>query len=183
MENQAAKTLLREQWKQKRREISNERRVAASIAIYETILPIVEDAARILSYVSFYDELDTSNLNDQFAKSGKLVLPRVAGNELELYEVRDPLTELRKGGWCLMEPDNDLCKAISPSNVAIALVPALAFDAANHRLGFGKGFYDRFLEKHGQRMITIGIGFSEQFSPQLLPSEKHDVSLTRIVLV
>lgn len=180
---QNAKNILRLQWKKKRDAISSERKQEASNKLLSAIQPLIENARNVLSYVSIENELDTTKLNIELAKSGRLVLPKVVGHEMHLFKVHDLENELKKGAFSIMEPDTSLCKATPIFLVDVALVPAIAFDAANHRLGFGKGFYDRFLAEHGQQFITIGIGFEEQLSPNLFPAEKHDISLSRIVLV
>lgn len=177
------KKTLRSELLAKRNAIPAERKQEAALALLEALEPYIQNATNILSYVSIRDELDTSFLNRELAKKKCLILPKIFEQNLELFQVNDIDSELKKGAWSLLEPDVNLCKAISPSKVEIALIPAIAFDAANHRLGYGKGYYDRFLDEHQNEMITIGIGFKEQMHDALLPIEKHDIHLSRIVLV
>lgn len=177
------KSLLRSHWLQVRQAIPEERRLEASRALINVLKDILSGNKLILSYASFKDELDTTFINEKLAKENRLVLPRIDGFNLSLFQVENLDTQLEKRLQYFREPDPSLCKAIPTSEIKLALVPGIAFDAANHRLGYGKGYYDRFLEKHGNGMTTIGIGFLEQFSETLFPVEEHDIHLSRIILV
>lgn len=178
-----SKNELRSIWQARRKSLSPERRQEAALALIDALEPYIQNATHILSYVSFNDELDTSFLNRELAKSKRLILPKVVETRLELYEVNDIESQLKIGAFSILEPDANLCKPRPAAIIEIALIPAIAFDAANHRLGYGKGFYDRFLDEHKNEMTTIGVGFKEQLSDSLIPVENHDIHLSRIVLV
>lgn len=180
---QNQKNILRVQWKNRRDAISSERRKTASTALMSIMLPLLAHANNVLSYMSIQSELDTTQLNTELAKTNRLILPKVEENEIKLFKIHDLENDLKKGAFSIQEPDSSLCKAIPTFLVDVALIPAIAFDAAKHRLGYGKGIYDRFLAEHGKQFDTIGIGFEEQLSNELFPIEKHDICLTRIVLV
>lgn len=180
---QNAKNNLRLQWKKKRDAISPERQAEASAELVKILWPQIQNARHVLSYMSLPNELDTTPLNQKLIESGKLVLPKITEKGMELFQVENLEKDLKKGAFSVLEPDNQLCKAIPAFLVDVALIPAIAFDSANHRLGYGKGHFDRFLAEHGKQFQTIGIGFKEQFSDKFFPVEKHDISLSRIVLV
>ncbi len=75
----------------------------------------------------------------------------------------------------MLEPNPLICERISQQNIDLILVPGLAFDKKNHRLGCGKGFYDRYLCTIPS-ICTWGIGFKEQLVAHL-PLFQHDISL------
>ncbi len=136
---------------------------------------------RILSFVSTQEELDLTPLNEWLCSEKKLYLPKIHENHLLVFQVKDLKTELLfHSRFPIQEPNDKLCKEVSLSAIDCILVPAIAFDAKRYRLGFGKGFYDRLLEK--SHAHSIGIGFKEQMSPSLLPIEPHDQKLSELAL-
>ncbi len=177
------KNELRKQWLAKRKAVTPERRKQASLAIFNAVQDILAEPAPTLSYAPFNCELDVTQVNKVLAQKKRLVLSRIENDELTLFLVEDLDKQLVKGRFGVKEPDPTLCKAISPLKIGTALVPSIAFDAANHRLGYGKGFYDRFLWSYKHSIKTVGVNFSEQFSETPFPIESHDISLDRIILV
>ena len=109
----------------------------------------------ILSFSPFGSEIDLSPLNQILAAENRLYL--VPYRIESLIEV--PLTKID----CI-------------------LVPGLGFDRENYRIGYGKGYYDRFLAGVGS-IPTIGVGFREQFCEELLPRDPWDVPVTELILV
>jgi 5-formyltetrahydrofolate cyclo-ligase len=95
--------------------------------------------------------------------------------------VDDLATQLERNNWGIEEPIPTLCTRIDPADIQMALIPAIAFDQAGHRLGYGKGYYDRLLPQ--LHCPCYGIGFTEQLVPDSLPVEPHDVALTGLILV
>ena len=90
------------------------------------------------------------------------------------FHLWNPEMELKQRKYRTFEPPID-AEEVSPD---ILLVPLLAFDRKGHRLGYGKGFYDRYLEKH--TALTIGIAFQEQ-EVQQIPRQFHDHALNMIL--
>lgn len=134
----------------------------------------------VLSYASFQHELDTGAINAWLAAQGRLVLPKVQGEHLALYQVSDPCNQLERGVFEISEPLPSLCRAVAPEEISFTLVPGLAFDADHQRLGYGGGYYDRFLAKRTGR--ACGMGFREQLVVQNLPVLASDVPLDAVTL-
>ncbi|MFZ0564759.1 MAG: 5-formyltetrahydrofolate cyclo-ligase [Chlamydiales bacterium] len=134
----------------------------------------------ILSFASFRDEIDTRRLNHYLARTNRLLLPKIDGEELKIFRVNHLEEQLKPNKWGLYEPSSTLCEEINYSRIQTVLVPALGFDTKNHRLGYGKGYYDRFLAQI-TFCPTIGIGFKEQLVDSL-PVEETDVALTAVAL-
>jgi len=132
----------------------------------------------ILAYWPLPDEVDIRPLIDQLVAQGvTVVLPKVTGDEtmeLRRYASR---ADLEEGAFHIMEPVGDAFEAYD--QIGFALVPGMAFDAACHRLGRGKGYYDRFLSAH-PNIYKIGVCFPFQRVAEV-PSEAHDVIMDEVI--
>lgn len=135
----------------------------------------------VLSYNSFKHEFNTKSLNRWLGSQKKLILPRVENTALHLYSVTDMSRQLRLNGWGIGEPDPLVCQKIEIQKVGCVLVPGLAFDKRSHRLGYGKGFYDKFLFSLPTEIPVYGLGFKEQLVDQL-PTEDHDIRSSGLFL-
>jgi 5-formyltetrahydrofolate cyclo-ligase len=136
----------------------------------------------VLSYASFGSEFNTWKINQLIVEQNKLVLPRIQGDSLRLFHVRDLKAELKQNSWGVFEPDPQICKEIAPSEISLALIPGLAFDKAHQRLGYGKGYYDRLLPQFLKTTSIDGLGFLEQFVTAFLPKTPLDKPLQKVRL-
>jgi 5-formyltetrahydrofolate cyclo-ligase len=133
--------------------------------------------------MAFDHEVLTDGLMQEAMASGKrLVLPTVLGDqqEMALYGIDDLRCDVAPGYRGILEPRPRQTHAVAPESLDLALIPGVAFDVRGGRLGFGLGFYDRFLKRLPRDLPTIGLAFDFQVIPQL-PIEAHDVLLTAIV--
>ncbi|MCB1111619.1 MAG: 5-formyltetrahydrofolate cyclo-ligase [Chlamydiales bacterium] len=172
------KTAVREQYKLMRGAIASDRRRDAAQQALEAVVALAAEHTLVMSYVSIGDELCTRAINHFLAEEGKLVLPRVEKERIIPCCVQDVSTQLCEGAFGIPEPIAR-CAIASPT---LVLVPGLAFDAANHRVGYGKGCYDRFLSFLSADVLCYGIGYREQLSSALLPIETTDRQLDSIFL-
>ncbi|MCB1180728.1 MAG: 5-formyltetrahydrofolate cyclo-ligase [Chlamydiia bacterium] len=136
--------------------------------------------ALILSFASFGDEIETSLINQFLAINGCLLLPKIEGIQLIIYHVNNPTTDLLTNQFGIKEPNPKLCQKVFPSQIRKVLVPALGFDRQKNRIGYGKGFYDRFLCLN-PKIKTYGVGFREQMIEKL-PTAAHDIPLDSLLL-
>lgn len=178
---QERKNEIRQELKEKRGLISLERRQQAQNECLDAISAIANSHRLVLSYSSIGDELSTKGLNHFLEEEGKLVLPRVVNGEIRAYHVKDSSKELEVSSFGILEPLLT-CQEVDLKKVCLVLVPGLGFDSNKHRIGYGKGHYDRFLSSMHDEAITIGIGFREQYFPGSLPVEETDASLTAVLL-
>ena len=143
-----------------------------------SIPPAVQSARTVLLYSALPDEVPTQQLIDQLVAQGKTVLlPRVVSDtdmELRRYTGRH---DLQAGAFGIMEPTGALFTDYAAIDVAI--VPGMAFDAAGHRLGRGKGYYDRFLSRIPQ-VYKIGLCFSWQIVGEV-PCDAHDIVMDQVL--
>ncbi|WP_100934388.1 5-formyltetrahydrofolate cyclo-ligase [Candidatus Chlamydia corallus] len=170
------KSALRKVFISIRNGLSEERKQEASSAVASFVYSFPKDSV-VLSFVSFNCEIDMREANSVLIQEFTLALPKINENSLcpvlipsikDLYSVSGPKDILANQ------------KPISSDKITHVLVPGLAFDPQGYRLGYGQGFYDRWLAQH-PRMLTIGIGYFEQ-KINRLPQESHDVPLSQIYL-
>jgi 5-formyltetrahydrofolate cyclo-ligase len=177
------KPLLRKIWRRNRLNISAKRRTESIQSAKKIFDKLLLNHIFVLSYASFADEFDTSLINKYLCEKGKLILPKVEENKLNIFYIKDIDFQTKKTIWGIVEPIPHLCKKANSEHLSLALVPGLAFDLLGHRLGYGKGFYDRFLPTIAEKTKIIGLGFKEQLMKnQFIPVSAHDFPLHEIML-
>jgi 5-formyltetrahydrofolate cyclo-ligase len=133
--------------------------------------------------VGLFAPLDTEpNVDLLWAVLGKKAVcyPRVCGEDLVFLRVARREALLQSALWNLMEPPHKDEHIVQPEKIDLLIVPGIAFTATGHRMGRGKGFYDRYLASPGFRAVKFGVCFSEQLAPHL-PVEEHDLPMTRVI--
>ena len=145
-------------------------------------LPAVQKAASILFYASMPGEVDTWAMIEKACLSGKRVsLPIVEHNQRKIIPTLiTSMEEIRKGTYGINEPHYHPDRILDPKDLDAVIVPGLAFDRNNNRLGRGAGYYDRFLSLLPQTVTTVGLAFDFQLT-ESLPTEAHDVRLHHII--
>lgn len=180
------KQIIRKELRAIRKNIPHERRLNAQEALLATLYPRLAAFRSILSFHSLPCEIDMSVLNQTLSTEMRLLLPKVEGVQLDCFHVTHVSNQLKYGAWNCFEPISEACELASLERIDCVLVPALGFDAAHMRIGYGKGFYDRFIAHakiHAFKMHFIGVGFQEQLCARALPIEAHDQSLDELILV
>lgn len=134
----------------------------------------------ILLYSALPDEVPTQVLMDELVAQGKtVVLPRVVSDtDMELRRYTG-LQDLQAGAYGILEPTGELFADYDA--IDVALIPGMAFDAEGHRLGRGKGYYDRFLACV-PHLYKIGLCFSWQIVDDV-PSDEHDVVMDEVIRI
>lgn len=167
--------------------LRQEQSLAASLLAEREVLgPLRHERNRPLTvfiYASFRDEPDTSELmNNCWRQGDRVLVPKVIGaGRFELHELKEA-GELLPGAWGIPEPAEHT--GIWPENrwseIDLVVVPGLAYDRAGGRIGFGGGFYDRFMdalqrsEGGGAGAIIGALAFQEQILTDCIPMEPHD---------
>ncbi len=164
---------------------SSEARRERSLRIQKKLFLLArfKKAQCICFYVSLPSEVDTTGMIDEALKQGKRVLVPLANlenKELSLYEIKSRTRDLKKGAQGVMEPRVDKTRLVRLEEAECLVVPGAAFDKKNHRLGRGKGYYDRFLKKFGPKVLKIGLAFSFQVVSRV-PTEDHDASVDKVL--
>lgn len=140
----------------------------------------------ILCYADYGSEISTRELIRKALSSGKEVfLPRVEGENMTFYRIRD-LSELVQGYKDIMEPRGDTESYSASEEQAgktLLLMPGVAFDRYRNRIGYGKGFYDRFLAHNPELQgRSIAVGFQCQMLEKL-PAEETDIRPCQVICV
>ncbi len=105
------------------------------------------------------NEVDTRPIVDRIRTEFPLIriaVPRVKGDDLESL-VYDESTQLRLSNWNVPEPTDD--RFVDPKELDLVVIPLLAFDRRGYRVGYGKGFYDRFLKTCRSDCLKVGVSF------------------------
>ena len=130
-------------------------------------------AGKVGTYFAFGSEVRTDMIVSEARKLGKLVaLPRVEGDSISFYELSNGM-HLVKGRFGIMEP----LPQVRVKNMDLLVVPGIAFDKRGYRLGYGKGYYDKFLSKNP--VTPVGLAYSLQIFEKL-PHGKHDRRMAAI---
>ncbi len=173
---------LRERYKQQRRDMSPDEKAAKdhAVALAVSRLWQYKKNDTLLCYVSTDIEVDTRQIITRALADGKRVaVPRcVPGTRLMEFYYIDSLDELSPGTFGVYEPSPDPAKLFTAKEQGLCLVPALSYDLEGYRLGYGKGYYDRYLAGFGGALV--GICYSDCVSRHL-PHGRYDRCVETLV--
>ena len=142
---------------------------------YET--PQYKAASTIYGYLPYNQEVRTVPMLQRALVDGKTVaVPKVIDDRM-IFVVMDDLSKVEKGYAGIPEPIDNGPEANDPS--ALVLMPGLAFDPQGHRIGYGGGFYDRFLEKEPNHP-TVALCYAFQVFPEL-QTQEHDIPVDLVL--
>ena len=164
-----------------RNEISETERAELNKRLFEKTaeLRIFKEAETLLCYYPVRGEPDILPLARYALELGKKVaFPISHVSDIRLsFHVISNLSELTRGTYNIPEP-SEAATEITDFSESLCIVPALAFDKEGHRLGYGAGYYDRFLSSFNG--VSIGLAYS-QFYVDKIPFDKHDASVNIII--
>ena len=172
---------LRQRIRTQKRRLSATELAVMSEDICSKVLALAswQEAGTLLLYYPLPDEVDVRLLiKDAFESGKKVLLPVVKGDELELH-LYEGEASLKEGAFGIMEPTGPLFAPIHYDEIELAIIPGMAFDSAGHRLGRGKGYYDRLLPNLRDAKL-IGVCFPFQFLEEV-PAEAHDISVCKVI--
>lgn len=169
------KKQLRKAMLQKRKELSDSETTVKNSVITEKLLNLekVQSADLVLPFVSAKGEVGTREFIARCFDVGKTVaVPRcIDGSNMEFCVIHT-FDDLEKGMYGIDEP-KEYCEVIRAEDAenSVLIVPALCFDANGYRLGYGKGYYDRFISRY--KGYTVGVCYSE-FITDDIPVDGYD---------
>ncbi len=171
------KNILRKKYKALRSAMLPEEKKISDEHIFRKIisLPEYRSCSLVLTYVSTAEEADTLCLIRQAFDDGKTVaVPRSIdkNGNMTFHEIHS-FDDLKRGYFGISEPDPEKCSEMRSFDGEICIVPALSYDRQGYRLGYGKGFYDRFFAAH-EDILKVGICYSG-FMEISLPHGKFDI--------
>lgn len=170
------KAQLREMSLKKRSVITN--RPFKDLQIFSKFihLPEFESAKNLLIYINIGEEAETRRLIDFAINRSKTVyIPYTEEQKIGIFKGWEKLSEVELNEKKFLQPNEE-----SPDIVIdCAIIPIVGFDKKLNRLGYGKGWYDRFLKKN-KNCFKIGIAYDEQLISKI-PTERHDVPMNMII--
>ncbi|MCY7072594.1 5-formyltetrahydrofolate cyclo-ligase [Streptococcus oralis] len=173
------KAELRKKILQEMKTLSQEQKQAMDRDLTERFLqhPFYQEAKVIATYLSFPHEFQTQELIERVLKDGKKVLiPKTYPKGRMEFVVYHP-QQLAKTSFGLLEPQGDL-EVVEPSQIDLIHVPGLAFTTEGYRIGYGGGYYDRYLEHFaGHTMSTIYPCQVQEFN-----LEDHDIPVQEVLI-
>ena len=138
---------------------------------------VYRDADTVYFYLPYNQEVRTVPMVEQALRDGKKVaVPKVYGDDMKFLYIED-LSRIGKGYCGIPEPLDDGPVAEDPT--ALVLMPGLAFDPQGHRIGYGGGFYDKFLAREPQHP-TVALCYDFQMLPRL-ETEEFDIPVDRVL--
>lgn len=163
------KKLLRKELIEQRRAMDSVKKLKADVDIFEQLKPFVDNAGTVFTYASTEIEVDTRQLIDYcLEKNIPVALPVSGDKEILFYYISDT-DELSLGRFGIDEPP--LSRPAAYDSTTLCVVPALCADGNGLRLGYGRGYYDRFLSKfNGDSVIICYNSFKRD-----VPIEPHDI--------
>lgn len=164
---------IRKQVLDERRALDEESAILASQVICRKVmgLPAYDEAENICLYVPVNNEVDVMLLADEAESAGKKVwLPKVNGEDMDFraYEGEDRLEE---GAYHIPEPVSD--EMLEDFANALVIMPGAVFTPERDRIGYGGGYYDRFLEG-AEGCTTVAVCYDFQIADEI-PVEEHDI--------
>jgi len=145
-------------------------------------LPEFAGARSVFAYVSFRSEVETRDLIAHCLHKGVVVsvpLTLPAEHRLRPYAITDPSRDLAPGYCGIPEPLQTL-PLVDPASIEMVVVPGSVFDARGGRLGYGGGYYDRFLQGAAPQALRIGLAFDLQVVTAV-PLKSHDQQLDYLI--
>lgn len=147
--------------------------------------PEFKKSCTILFYASFDGEVETFSMMEQARKIGKgIALPIIIKEQKKLIPsyVQDLEENLDIGPYGIRHPKRESFDPLDLREIDLVIVPGIAFDRDNNRLGRGAGYYDRFLRDIPSDVPTFGLAFDFQMVDHLPRRKEHDVPVTGVIV-
>ncbi len=154
------KAVIRKEMIQKRQEYPLSLRLLTEEQIRENVLMAVGNATRIAIYCSTRGEVDTYGLMEHWFWDEQIMIyaPRIKGDTMDFFRITS-FKDLTIGAYGILEPTTQ--EKADPEELEVIIVPIVAFDKYKHRIGYGKGYYDRYLTLTPAKKIGIAFSFQE----------------------
>ena len=173
------KTALRRAIREKKRAMTQEEILSKSHCLCQKFLQCdaYKKAKTVYGYLPYNQEVLTWELLQKAIEDGKRVaVPKVCGNDMKFIYIKD-FTQINTGYCGIPEPIAD--EPVADDKTALVLMPGLAFDREGHRIGYGGGFYDRFLTTEPNHP-TVALCYDFQLLDSL-PTEEFDIPVDTVI--
>lgn len=170
------KKLLRKKFSEIRKNIPD--KSEKDILIRKNFLEILGNTDTVLLYASFGSEIDTFSIAEELAGKYITAFPVSYKGGIMTFHNISSISDLHKGMYGIREPDNSMPQTVITDRT-VCVLPGLAFTPDGARLGYGGGYYDRFLQKYPQ-IHKIALSYEELITENL-PVMSHDIRADYIV--
>lgn len=176
---------LRKELLAKRSQLSREDVAFKSSSISKQLIsnPIYEKANHVMVYLSFRNEVETASIiKDLFDNNKKVYIPLTVPDTREMIvsELLDLEKDLEIGNFGVLEPKKDAVRPVPIDTLDLVLVPGVGFDKRGYRVGYGGGYYDRFLPKLSQAVPTVALAFDVQMIEKA-PTDQYDFPVQYVI--
>ena len=141
--------------------------------------PVYLNAELILAYIDTNGEVQTKKLiEDAWNQGKKVAVPKVQGDIMHFYLI-ESYDQLVPGDFGIQEPKEDCWKIEELTDNTLVIMPGVAFDRAGNRIGYGKGYYDKYFGQYPD-IYKIAIAFEMQII-ESIPADEYDVSADEVI--
>ena len=158
-----------------------------SLLIFDLFVDLfaLQSSKCIFVYVDYRSEVQTTNIIDFFVKQGGIVcVPAIVPQSTKMVavQIKRPTVDLAPGFKGISEPLPELRRhcTVDAGQIDIAVIPGLAFDRTGGRIGYGGGYYDRFLHDDAPQALRVGLAYKLQMLPTVA-MEKHDIFMDYVI--
>ncbi len=181
-----SKASIRKKMLNDRKKMSSEKVDSMSSDIINKLkkIPIFKESKIVMIYLSFENEVDSTDLIKYCLDNGKrVVLPYCLKDGMkiiptEIYDLENDLYESKMG---YKQPKSDSLNPVHTDEIDLIILPGIAFDRKGYRVGFGAGYYDRFLGKLNFSIPTIGVAYDFQIIESFISMEKYDIPVDYVI--
>ncbi|WP_426350889.1 5-formyltetrahydrofolate cyclo-ligase [Alloiococcus sp. CFN-8] len=144
-------------------------------------LKAYKEATVIFTFISFGSEVDTLRLIDNALREGKAVAVPWINKEKKLMEAKviRNLEDMHPGHYGILEPSPD-AETLKPQEIDLIITPGVAFDSLGGRIGYGGGYYDKFLAEVKNNVPKVALSYELQ-KVEKLPLEPFDMKVTALI--
>ncbi len=175
------KNQLRKQYKQIRQQLTDAQVAANSNAITQTLFdtPFWQESTTVMLYLSFQNEVITDAIYQRGWSEGKTMLVPICSpqNGIMTMSQLTSLEPLELNRYGIRELPAHLQAIVPPQQIDLCLIPGIAFDPYGNRLGFGSGYYDRYLAQIPANVPRIALLHSCQIYNGILPTDQYDLPM------
>lgn len=181
MEPNMLKNQLRKQYKQIRAQLSQKEVLEHSAKIAEQLFQTAfwQNSHTVMLYLSFQNEVHTDAIYQRGWEEGKTMLLPICApeNGIMTMSVLSTLDQLVCNRYGIRELPDNLQTIVAPEQIDLCLIPGIAFDHHGNRLGFGSGYYDRYLAKVNPDVPRIALAHACQIYSGQLPTDAYDLPI------
>lgn len=147
-------------------------------------MPIYKSSKSIMLYLSFENEIDSSEIIEDCLREGKrVIVPFCDSSDMSITptEIKDMNTDLHISKMGYIQPKRDSLNPVDIADIDLIILPGVAFDRKGYRVGLGAGYYDRFLGRVNFEIPTVGLAYDFQIIDSFIQMEDYDIPIDYVM--